>query len=277
MLDESLRKFQRNLTDLPDGSSSLEGAWNGLDDLFDYGGITIEEAMRRTSEWRKAVKGSIEPDVAEAMILRDWAYAARGHGYASSVSAQAMQMYLARAAMAQAGLQDMERSAANDPMWYVLSIGISRDLSVPLENQRVIFDRGMAKYPGYAPLYRQMLTSLMPRWGGSKQQVDEFIRTVAKTPMAYADLYRIYGNLEGDDYSVIENQDPDPDLLKQGMQQLIERHPRSNYILNSVARMACSGQEFYFYRNIRTKLQGHVSLAAWPDKLSVASCNKWNS
>lgn len=281
-LDATMKKYARALSDLPDGSSRLEGLWEGLYDLFEYGGISVEEAMRRTSEWRKSVKGSVEPDLAEAMMFRIWAYSARGHGYASSVSAQAMQIYLARTAMAAVGLQDMERSAANDPMWYVLSLSVDRDQSVPIERQRALFDQGVARFPDYTPLYRQMLTSLMPRWGGSTQAVDEFIHAVSGKngqlyPMTYAHLYLTYGSLEGGDYSVIESQDPDPDVLKQGLEEFRKHHPRSDYVLNSVAHLACAGHEYRLYRSVSPLLRGHISTPAWPDKLSVASCDKWSS
>ena len=281
-LDALIGDYKRKLSDLPDGSSRLEGVWNGLDDLFEYGGVTVEEAMRRTSEWRKAVRGSVEPDIAETVMFRAWAYSARGHAFASNVPPQAMQIFAARGAMAEAGLREIARAAANDPMWYALSIGVARDQSIPVDKQRAWFDQGIARFPDYAPIYRQMLTSLMPRWNGSTQDVDSFIRSHsgkngAIDPMQYADHYRMYGNLEGNDYSVIEKSDPDPDLLKMGMTELIERHPRSDYVLNSVARMACAGHEFAFYRSLRSKLNGHISSAAWPDKLSVESCNKWNS
>lgn len=281
-LDATIKKYSRRLSDLPDGSSRLEAVWDGLYNFLDYSGISVEEAMRRTSEWRRSVKGSVEPDLVEAMIFRIWAYSARGHGYASSVSAQAMHIYLARAAMAAAGLQDVEQSAENDPAWYVLSLGVDRDQSVPLEKQRALFDRGAAKFPGYMPLYRQMLTTLMPRWDGSTQDVDAFIRSVSgkygqSYPMEYAQLYLAYGDLEGGDYSVIESQDPDPDVLKQGLEEFRKRHPRSDYVLNSIAHLACAGHEYRLYRSVAPMLRGHISTPAWPDKLSVASCNKWSS
>lgn len=280
-LDETIKKYSLTIADLPDGSSRLEGVWDGLDDLFDYGAIPVEEAMRRTSEWRKSVKGSVEPDLVEVLMFRVWAYTARGHGYASSVSPLAMQIYLARTAMAAAGLHDAKTAAVNDPMWYALSLGVDRDQSVPLDRQRALFDQGAARFPGYIPLYRQMLTSLMPRWGGSTQAVEDFIRSVStkngqSDPVTYARLYLIYGNLEGNDTNVIEAANADPVLIKQGMKELQLRFPQSDFILDSVARFACIDNEWSTYRSLSPLLRGHISTSAWPDKLSVASCNKWS-
>jgi hypothetical protein len=95
--------------------------------------------------------------------------------------------------------------------------------------------------------------------------------------MTYAHLYLTYGSLEGGDYSVIESQDPDPDVLKQGLEEFRKHHPRSDYVLNSVAHLACAGHEYRLYRSVSPLLRGHISTPAWPDKLSVASCDKWSS
>lgn len=277
-LDATMKRYARNPSDLPDGGSRFEGMWDGLDDLLAYGAIPVEDAMRRTVQWRRSVKGSGEPDVAEALMFRIWAYTARGYGYASSVNPQAFQLYLSRSAMAAAALQDAKPAAGNDPMWYALSLGVDRDQSVSLDKQRALFDRGVEKFPGYLPLYRQMLTSLMPRWGGSTDAVDRFIRDVATKNgqmdiVTYTRLYMIYGDLEGEDFNVFVSSNADPIVLRQGMKALIRRYPGSDYIVNSVARFACINNDPPAYRAVRQRLQGHESASAWPHKLSVARCD----
>ena len=280
-LDAVIKKYSRDLSDLPDGSSRLEGVWKGLDDLFSYGSVTVEDAMWRTAQWRRDVKGSVEPDLVEAMVFRTWAYKARGYGYASSVTPQAQLVYLARAEMAADGLYDLETSAANDPMWYVLSLGVDRDQSFPVVAQREIFNRGAARFPGYLPLYRQMLISLMPRWGGSTDAVDSFIRDVSKkngniNPATYARLYLAYGNLEGADFNIVKDAKADATTMREGLGELRQRYAGSDYILNATARFACITGETDFYRMLRPSLRGHLSPAAWPDQLSVEKCDGLN-
>jgi membrane associated rhomboid family serine protease len=283
-LDASMRKYSGELSDLPDGSSRLEGIWAGLGDLFDYGGIAVDEALRRTAGWRKSVRGSAEPELVEALMFRIWAYGARGHGDASTVSPQALALYLARTEMAAVDLREVAVPAANNPEWYALSLGVDRDQSIPIEQQRAIFDEGAAKFPAYTPLYRQMLTSLMPRWSGSDVLVDRFILEVANKSdggkfdaAVYARLYLIYGDLEGSDYNVSESANAVAAVMKAGLDKLRQRYPKSDYILNATARFACIGNDAFAYRAIRPMLNGHVSATAWPDKLTVASCDKLSS
>ena len=122
-LDAKMKYELTHLSDLPDGSSRLEGTWTGLSNLFSYGKITVEEGLRRTAEWRRSVKGSVEPELVEALLFREWAYGARGRGYASTVSPEAMQVFFSRSAMAGAGLSEIAASAAGNPLWYQLVIG----------------------------------------------------------------------------------------------------------------------------------------------------------
>jgi rhomboid protease GluP len=281
-LDARLRKYASNLADLPDGTSHYEGIWNGLDDLFESGRISVSVALRHTADWQQRVGGSPTPLLVEAQIFREWAYQARGHGYASSVSPEAQAFYEARSEMAAASLGEATEAASNTPQWYVLSLDVGRDESSP--NLRAIFDRGAAKYPAYLSLYRHMLVSLMPRWGGSTAQVDDFIVAASKKagggaidPAMYARLYLAYGNLEGGDYNVIEAASADPVLMKAGLEKLRQRYANSDYVLNAVARFACIDNEVFAYRALRPMLNNRPSSTAWPDQLSIASCNTWSN
>lgn len=277
-LDDTIKFYARTPSDLPDGSSRLEGVWSGLDDLFSYGQVPVEEAMRRLAQWRRAVKGSAEPDLVETLMFRIWAYSARGHGPASDVSAQAMQTFSARTFMAAASLRDAAPAGAYNPVWYSLAIGLDRDQSVPWQTQELVFDLGAKHSRDYLPLYRQILTSLMPRWDGSIEAVDDFIRSASTKsgqmdPALYARLYLIYGNLEGDDFNVVESAHADSQLIKEGMAALRIRYPHSDYILNTTARFTCIDRDWDLYRSLSARLPNHISTQAWPDKLSATRCD----
>ena len=128
-----------------------------------------------------------------------------------------------------------------------------------------------------------MLISLMPRWGGSAIAEDDFIKTTARRigrgqmdPATYARLYLMYGDLEGNDFNVLVSAHADEKIMKVGLKNLRRRYPKSDYILNVVARFYCIDTEFLSYNEIRPALDSHPSSTAWPDKLSIASCDKWS-
>lgn len=281
-LDGLMSSSSRQLSDLPDGTSRFEGMVAGLDDLFSYGGITVENATRRTADWRRATNNSIEADLVEVLMFRDWAYGARGNGYAETVAPQAMELYLMRSEMAAAGLRETAIRAAGNPLWYQTSVAVGRDQSLPLEQTRAIFDRGRSKFPTYLPLYRQMLTSLMPRWGGSLDQIEAFIADVSRTPdtkqidpALYARLYLIYGDLEGEDFNEVVDTKADPAIFKAGLDKLRRQYPRSDYVLNAVVRFDCINNEWPDFKVVRPTLH-RVSATAWPGKITLATCDGWS-
>ena len=194
-----------------------------------------------------------------------------------------MAMYLARAEMSAESLRVINPSERR-PEWYNLSLGVDRALSVPNDDQRATFDEGNARYRAYFPPYRQILASLMPRWGGSIELVDNFILAVSREPGSgqidpalYARLYLAYGNLERGDFNVVEAAKADPALMKSGLEAYRKRYPNSDYVLNAVTRFACTDNDVFGYRALRKAMQNRVSLTAWPDTLSVASCDKWSN
>lgn len=279
-LDREMKKYSRIFSDLPDGSSSLAGLWGGLDDLFDSSQMSVDEAVQHTTEWRHAVPGSTEPDMVEALVFRDWAYAARGRGYISTVSQQALQMFLMRTEMAAEDLREAAAAATDNPLWYELSLAVRRDQTVPPQDVRPIFDRGAARFPAYMPLYSQMLTTLMPRWQGSVGDVSAFIVDASKKaargqiePAMYARLYLIYGYLEGNGFNVVKDANADPGIMKAGLQKLRGLYPQSDYVLNETAHYYCSIGDRAGYETVQPLVKNHVSSSAWPDKLLIAACS----
>jgi Domain of unknown function (DUF4034) len=194
-LDALMNQYMGSLEDLPDGSSRYEGLVGGLANLFRFGGLAPEVAFGHTADWRRRAKVATMADLAEAMLFTEWAWTARGNGSANSISSQNMAVYGYRTEMAAAALEEVADRAANNPLWYTLSLEVGLDQSKDKEKLREIFDHGLTKAPNYRPLYRRMLRILMPRWGGSYEEVDKLINQIYAQTVStrgyerYAELY----------------------------------------------------------------------------------------
>jgi len=115
-LDSEMNQYMGALEDLPDGSSRYEGLVGGLMSLFRFGGLAPEVALGHTADWRRRVKNSVMADLAEAMLLWEWAYTARGNGYVNSITDQNYALYVYRTEMAAAALDDVADRAAKNPL-----------------------------------------------------------------------------------------------------------------------------------------------------------------
>jgi membrane associated rhomboid family serine protease len=279
-LDSLMNQYMGTLEDLPDGSSRYEGLVGGLTALFRFGGMAAETGFGHTADWRRRVEHSPMADLVEAMLFSEWAWSARGTGPANSVSAQNLALYAYRTEMAVAALDEVADRASNNPVWYTLSLDAGLDQSKDKEQLRAIFDQGFAKAPKYRPLYRRMLRILMPRWGGSYEEVDKYINQIyAQTAKErgferYAELYSAYARLEGDDLDLFSDTPAFWSGMRTGYLGLIRRFPTSDSILNDFANFACRAGDKETYGRLKGSVAQRLSATAWTAKYSVESCDK---
>ncbi len=279
-LDALMNQYMVSLGDLPDGSSSYEGLVRGLTSLFRFGGLAPDVAFGHTADWRRKVKFSGMADLVEAMLFSDWAWSARGGGFANSVSSQNMAIYAYRTEMAAAALDDVADRAAKNPLWYTLSLQVGLDQSRDREKLQAIFDQGLAKAPKYGPMYGQMLRILMPRWGGSYEDVDKFINQIyAQTASTrgyepYAALYSSYARLEGDEVDFFADTKAFWSGMRTGYLGLVRRYAASDAVLNNFANFACRAGDKDQYRRLRGAIGKRPSSTAWATKYSIELCDK---
>jgi hypothetical protein len=191
-----------------------------------------------------------------------------------------MAVYTYRTEMAAAALDDLADRATNNPLWYRLALDIGLDQSKDKEKLRGIFDQGLTKAPGYRPLDRGMLRVLMPRWGGSYEDVDKFINQIyAQTAKArgyerYAELYSTYARLEGDELNLFADTPAFWSGMNTGYQGLLKRYPKSDVVLNSFANFACRADDKVTYSRLRRVIGKRHSSTAWSAKYSIEACDK---
>ncbi len=277
---ESLLRVRTPFADLPAGGSTYAAAVGGLDNLFEYGRITMPEVLRHTAEWRRAYPRSPLPTLIEAMAFEDWAWAARGGGYANSVSGAGWLWFAARVEMAATSLRSAPASAGSTPLWYELSFEVGIDQAQNLAALRGTFDAGAARFPDYLPLYQEMLRALMPRWYGSYRKVDQFINaeyasTAPRTGFEmYTRLYWMFAKLSGDTEDIFTDGLADWGSMKSGFQELVTRYPRSDYLLNVFANFACRAGDEPEYFALRAQAVKRFSASAWSGEYTLADCDR---
>lgn len=280
-LDSLLQHAATSLGDLADGSSTLEGLIGGLDDLFTYGGLDAAQALGRTSDWRRAVPGSVNADLIESAVFESWGWAARGFGAAAEVSPDAWLLFFHRVHLAAAGLEEIQERATTNPTWYSfsLSVGLARNLGV--EKLRPVFDAGIEHTPQYRPLYRGMLRILLPRWGGSYEKVDHFIEQMSdrsgstdRDVEQYARLYWMYDSLERDSINLFDDSLAVWPLMKDGFRRMVKHYPHSDLVLNAFVKFACLSQDAHAYLELRPSIEHRRASAAWSAKTSIEGCDR---
>src|SRR5262249_23336169 len=136
------------------------------------------------------------------------------------------------------------------------------------------------RFPDFSPLYRAMLRILMPRWGGSYEDIDQLIVSVTRLPEAerdpalYARLYWIYSSMEQDQINIFSAGKADWPTVQSGFLILRRRYPDSDIILNGFAKVACIASDREQYAQLRPLVAKRMSSEAWSQDVSLAGCDK---
>jgi membrane associated rhomboid family serine protease len=290
-LESLWHRYPADDTDPVDGETRHGSALLGLDDLFQYGSMPVGDGLAALANWRKQYPQSVMPELVEVSLFHDWAWSARGHGFAKDISAQQWQLFNTRSIMASAALEDAQARGAGDPEWYVLRLDVGLDLSEDKEAMTGLFNTAIARYPHYLPLIRTRLRALMPRWGGSYEDVEKLITWVAarrsnewsgyvaalqtsNEEPTYARLYAAYASLEGDEtdfYGAGKMRWPE---VQEGFDELLTQYPHSDVLLNEFVYLACREGDSPVYGLLRRKLEGRVVSGLWLGQHTLASCDK---
>lgn len=216
--------------------------------------------------------------LAEAQYWIDYAWNARGGGYASSVTDDGWKLFRERLEKAERVLLDTKSYSAQLPVWYAEMIIVQSALGRPEDERDSVFLEGVTRYPTYYENYFTMQNYLLPKWGGTWRTVDNMVKWSVEHTKAtegtsmYARLY----------WSALGNSDPEIKLfkdtfaswpkMKQGFEDLMARHPKSKWNLNNFAMFACMAGDKQTFLKLRTDIGHDVIEAAWPETTSLDLC-----
>jgi hypothetical protein len=119
--------------------------------------------------------------LAAGELARDTAWKARGTGLASEVKPEAWPVFRRANAEARKTLLKAWNARPDRPEVATLMIPVADDLPVHGETMRTWFDRAVAARLDYMPAYRVLMSRLLPRWGGSYEEMFALGRQAAET------------------------------------------------------------------------------------------------
>lgn len=155
---------------------------------------TQPNEIERIKRWREKIPGSPYSVLAESRYWYGMAWNARGTGYANSVDETAWAVFRESLQRAEAVLLEGPTALQDSPIWYQLLLTIAQDSHDLRSNPDQVLEAAIRKWPRYFDFYELRLTRLLPRWGGSWEDVDKFI-TRAATPLAKSEGDSLYARL----------------------------------------------------------------------------------
>jgi len=236
-----------------------------------------DKGLARINELKKATSGRPYLAIAESAYWKAYAWNARGGGYASSVTRDGWKLYGERLEKAAQVLRDSKSYAASSPAWYDQMVDIQGAMSASREELGQTFAEGAKKFPTYYQLYFTMGNYLMPKWGGSWDDLERFAQwSVTNTKdMDGTSMYaRIYWSVSrglGEDETLFGTTRASWPKMKKGFEDLMERHPKSKWNLNAFAKFACMAGDKKTFLALRKRIGKDVMDKAWED-LTLELC-----
>jgi hypothetical protein len=240
---------------------------------------TNADTHRKLEAWRQEFPDSAYRPIVEAMIVSASAWRARGNGFSSTVTPEGWKLFHERTGDAWRILMENRRTSSRIPSWYARAISTGLDSGMSTSELRGLFDEGIARHPGYLPIYFSYLRNFAPRWGGSFREADKFILEQVSAPTnadgeaLYARLYWLLDQVEGQDTSLFEESAVSWPRMRKAFEALMKDYPDSEWNRANFASFACRAHDATAYGLLRSKVQEVSFWNAAPEGLSLDVCD----
>ena len=227
-------------------SRSYTGGWQ-LSDFYRYlsdDWATMEPSKEEwlfglIRQWIKLKPESITPRIVLARVYMALAWAARGGGWASTVTPEGRNVFIDNLIKAQEVLQQAEKLESKDPELDAVFMNVGFALGKSQFEMEPLFLKGIDIERNYHSLYLVMANYLQPKWHGWDGELEAFADRAAHLTKEQEgeSLYAIVAQV-----AIPKSKTANPDdflkfkfsydRIKQGFGDILQRYPRADYYRN---------------------------------------------
>jgi hypothetical protein len=183
VLDKTADAARTTKARLPGGSWAIHLIYLALmtpaEGTYDASEKDWTSQLVRLQRWTAQRPDSITARVALAGAQLQFAWRARGGGYANKVTDDGWRVFQQRVEMAAKTLMDVSSLPAKCPEWFLTLQLTARALGQSKEMQTAIYEKAIAFEPDYQYFYRAQAEMLMPKWEGEEGEMAAFAAHVA--------------------------------------------------------------------------------------------------
>lgn len=198
--------------------------------------------------WIAAKPDSITARVAHADFLVEYAWHARGNGYANTVTPKAWKTFGIRLGKAAKILENARTLEQKDPYFWNVALTIGKGQSW----EKPAFDAMVAEAAAFEPKFFAFdvtrASTLLPRWYGEPGDWEAYAQQASERPNGLgAEVYaRIVMSLRGYHDNVFRDSKASWPRTKEGLQLMRKRYPDSLEIRSVTALMATIAEDREF-------------------------------
>ena len=259
------------------------GAWK-LREFYDALGLRPDEpeSLWRLHEqihqdWEKAMPNSVTARVAHADFLCDYAFHARGYGFAKTVTRQGWQLLTQRLAQAQKILNDVKDWEPKCPMWWQVYMRVGLGQGWSRSDYENLFAEAKAFEPQWWSYDVLRGHYLLPRWYGQPGDWEYATDEETKRPGALGmEIYARIVSVERGYYkNIFQESNASWPKTCQGFELMRQRYPESLEILSAYCQLACLAGDRPQAKKLFDELGDSVMEYIWDSKDDFAKYRAW--
>ena len=222
--------------------------------LDDPANASAPPKSSRYRRWEAAFPESPIRPVAEASAWIDYAWQARGSGWAHTVSDEGWQRFSKRLATAR---RFLETAPSLCPHHAAVFQTVALGQSWSREDYEALFERAVQAHPTYLPYYFRKARWLLPRWNGEPGELQLWAAAEARSGRAGAGR-SIYARIHWAEANYLDDDDRwnpqaggfDWTLTRQAFEDLLAATPRSYWNRIGYARFAWLARDRDTFRHV---------------------------
>lgn len=239
-LDRQAKELREGRGVFDNGTEKLHQFYKGLANRFHTGEDGHLTDFAKYEKWLEQEPESLTAHIGLAELWVDYAWLARGSGYANTVSGEQWKVFHESLQQAGATLGEAAKLSESDPYWYCIALTVGLGQGWPAEQFDELTAAGNKSAPTFWPIDNKRAYSLLPRWHGEEGDWEAYAERVLKRKEGLgAEAYaRIVMGLSPFYADVFRDADADWKTTREGLLILREKYPKSVYIHNCLAYFA---------------------------------------
>jgi hypothetical protein len=230
--------------------------------------------------WLKKYPDSITVRVASAEAWAKYAWAARGSGYANTVTEENLKLWHERIAKAYEFVKNAPDNPSKDCIHrYKVLLLIGRAQGWDRKRYETLFQEAVSFEPSYYAYYSEKVRYLLPRWYGEKGDWQKFADEAVKlTPKSEG--MGIYTKIllavwQQNEFTEFREPDISWKKMKQGFRDLERNYPNSSLNLNYFCMLACIAGDKETAIEIFKKIGDDPFIEVWKGRSNFYKWQKW--
>ena len=240
---EKLAQHCRETEEFGEGDPMLSWFYSGVVRPWSNKEDPYPDNLARLERWKKAKPDSLTAMLAIAITYSNYAWAARGHGFAGEVTEEGGKLYHERLAKGKKYLDEAMEKKLADGALYATTIEYELDSDVPRDKLLDFLRRGKNLPKRYYPIYAALANYLLPRWHGAQGELQETalaFREMLKGELGDEVYFRMAcTELETLDENFFKQTDYNYDFLKAGFRVALRDFPECDNFVNDACLLAC--------------------------------------